>query len=117
VDPFSPCRREHVNAPKCAQSSYREAGSFVPHTNNFLNVGIRPLPSFVRSYPAVRPIPESRATNPALVNRCNRPQQFVVSLRTIQQQRAQHQQLPFAANKLDRFFHGALHHRYDHIGY
>lgn len=37
----------------------------------------------------------------------NRREQFVVSLRAIEQQRAEEQELPFAADDLNRFFNGA----------
>jgi len=49
-----------------------------------------------------------------LADRRNGPEQLVVPLGTVQQQRPQDQQLPFASDNLDGFFDGALYHTIGH---
>jgi len=49
-----------------------------------------------------------------LADRRNGSEQLVVPLWTIQEQRPQDQELPFAADNLDGFFDGALHDGFGH---
>jgi hypothetical protein len=82
---------------------------------------MRPLPSFVKSYRPAAPI-----TKPALVNSLrfrvssfwliavNCPEQFVVPLRAVQQERSEDEELPLASDNANCFFHRAGDYRFGH---